>query len=101
MISIIQGNSFTRSYTADAYPDLSGGGWVGVWAIVPALGSAAVASGSLTNTGTVMELKLTPIIMETVPVAKYMLVAQIKNDSLGYKDEVQEKMEVTPQGIPG
>lgn len=101
MISIIQGNSFSRQYTADAYPDLSGGGWVGVWAIVTALGASPTATGSLTNTGTVMELKLTPIIMETVPVSKYMLVAQIKNDSLGYKDEVHEKMEVTQQGIPG
>lgn len=101
MLSIIQGSSFSRRYTADAYPDLSGGGWVGVWAIVPSLGATAVASGSLTNIGDAMELKLTPIIMETVPVGKYYLVAQIKNDALGYKDEVQEKIAVALQGIPG
>lgn len=101
MIRIIQGSSFSRDYTADAYPDLSGGGWVGVWAIVTALGASPTTTGSLTNTGASMELKLTPAIMESVPVGKYMLVAQIKNDSLGYKDEVQEKLEVTPQGIPG
>lgn len=102
-LSIIQGCSHDQTYTCSNCPDLASPYWVGTWAIVASLGSVAIAEGGMTKNSdnTAFELHLAPSVMETVPVGNYYLVAQMSNDVIGYKGEVQEKLTIKAQGIPG
>jgi hypothetical protein len=76
--------------------------WVGVWAIVPKLGVAPVASGSMTLSDDQYSFyrRTSPVDTAAVPPGKYILVKQISNPSLQFSSEIsQEKIEIVEQGI--
>ena len=76
--------------------------WTGSWAIVPALGSAAVLSGAMTK-GTdigVFRIRIGATAMAAIPAGSYILVVQVENSTVDYVQEIaQEKLTLTAQGI--
>jgi len=76
--------------------------WEGVWAIVPALGEAAVLSGALEKTAELGKfvLRVTSTQMATLSVRKYILVCEAVNSAIDYKFEfAQEPLTIELQGI--
>lgn len=98
-ISLIQGDSYFEDFVVAEYPALDIN-WTGSWYIVPELGAPPVSSGSLVNSGEVMQLRIAPA-STNIPVGDYRLVVEIKNGNLLFSKEVkQEKLKIKMQGIP-
>ena len=76
--------------------------WTGSWAIVAALGEEPVLSGTMAKTDTIgqFRVRIGASYMQTVPVGSYILVCEVKNDTVDYCQEIaQEKLTITTQGI--
>lgn len=101
--SIYQGDSYAEDFTSPDIPTFDAN-YSGTWALLTALGAAATISGALTKSAdnTTLQLRITPAQTEAIAEMEYILVAQVKNDSIGFKQEIlHEKFEVKPQGITG
>jgi len=98
------GNALWSSVTASNLElvDTVWDSWTGRWAIVPALGEAAVLSGTLdknTDLGKFI-LRINSTQMRTLTVRKYILVCEAVNSALDYEFEfAQEPITIEAQGI--
>jgi hypothetical protein len=102
--TIIQGSSYALDFKTSSYPTLDAN-WTGTWAIVDALGSggSTEASGSLTvaDDFKTMQMRIAPTDTESITEGNYILVVQIENTTLAYRDEVlQETLTIKAQVIP-
>jgi hypothetical protein len=76
--------------------------WSGKWAIVTALGTTPLVSGTMAKSGDNMSFqqRITPTNTLAVPVGTYILITQIDNSTLAYSSEItQTKIQITTQGI--
>lgn len=76
--------------------------WAGLWAIVPAIGGTATASGSLTKTVTTGKFRfnLPTAVSAALAVGEYFLILQVENTSVDYRQEIaQDRLTVKTQGI--
>lgn len=82
--------------------EVLGVGWVGSWAIVPAIGSPATVGGSMTPSADnfYFQRRITPTDTLACPVGSYLLITQISNASMQFSSEIsQEKIGIVAQGI--
>ena len=99
--SLIQGDSFAYDFSSKAVDSFEVD-WAGDWAIVDSLGGTTIASGTLGKSAdyTKMELRILPAETAAITPGKYILVVQINNDTIGFKQEVmQDRLTITEQGI--
>ena len=69
---------------------------------MPAIGSAATASGNMTLSTDLyyFQRRITPANTLACPVGSYILVTQISNATLAFSSEIsQEKISIIAQGI--
>jgi hypothetical protein len=104
-LSIIQGSSYSLDFKTSQYPLLDAD-WTGTWALVDELGTGGTtaATGALTvaTDFLTMEMRILPADTESVAVGSYILVVQIENTTIGYRDEVmQSAVAIKAQGITG
>ena len=93
----IQGNSLWINITCEAYTaiDTVWTNYSGTWSIVDSLGVVS-ASGNLTRgaAGTML-LRVSTATMATLTVGTYTLTTQIKNVTVDYEEERQDKLIIT------
>ena len=107
-LQCVQGASFAYDITCKEVPTFDSN-WGGTWAIVQSLDDitdgddlVTLASGNLVLSGdtTTLELKILPAVTNAIPVAEYILVAQVVNTVIGFSEEVMQKsFEILEQGI--
>lgn len=107
MRKIRQGdNDWADIPRTDGLPMDGVGTWVGSWAIIPAVGEAAIVSGvmALSLDNMYFQRRITPADTLACPVLptgqNYILVTQIKNDGILFSQEIShEKISIIAQGI--
>ena len=101
---VIQGSSYSLDFKTSTYPTLDAD-WTGTWAVVDALGcgGSTMATGalSLASDFKTMQMRIAPTDTESITEGSYILVVQIENTTIAYRDEVmQDAFVVKAQGIP-
>lgn len=101
--TIKQGDSLWLDITGTVDDvDTDWANWSGAWAIVPAVGSAAISEGSLTKTATTGKFRfnLPTAVSAALAVGEYVLIMQVENTSVDYRQEIsQDRLIVKTQGI--
>lgn len=102
MIRQTQGNSYTEVITSPSV-ELFDADWGGRWAIVPEIGSPAVAAGVLTVAADnrSLLLKIRPGDTLAVTPRQYLLVVEVTNTVLEFCKEIKrEPFLIEALGIP-
>jgi hypothetical protein len=98
-----QGNSLWYDLTGDITKiDSVWANWSSSWAIVDVIGNIPLASGASYKTATPGHFiaQVPPVDTLGLPVGNYLLLLQVENVTMNWRDEKDPiKITITPQGI--